>query len=118
MLIVKCLLGKLLENYCRQVLVLMYISMIFTTRSFQKLTNAMEILARITGSVWTGLTVIRVNVPPDSPESTAKRVRGNRLVLHCSNSILMGNLHYVALIGNHGIVRILHCRWRYGSLVT
>ena len=27
-------------------------------------------------------------------------------------------VHYVALIGNHGIVRIIHCRWRCGSLVT
>ena len=26
-------------------------------------------------------------------------------------------VHYVALRGNHGIVQITHCRWRYGSLV-
>ena len=34
----------------------------------------------------------------------------------------MGNprvlVYYVALIDNHGIVRIIHCRWPCGSLVT
>ena len=27
-------------------------------------------------------------------------------------------VHYVALIGNQAIIRITHCRWRCGSLVT
>ena len=28
------------------------------------------------------------------------------------------SVHYLALIDNHGIVRITHCRWRCGLLVT
>ena len=27
-------------------------------------------------------------------------------------------VHYVALIGSHGIVQITHCRWHCRSLVT
>ena len=27
-------------------------------------------------------------------------------------------VHYVALICNHGIVRITHCRWHCGLLIT
>ena len=37
---------------------------------------------------------------------------------HCGNGKPVALVHYVALIGNHSIVRITHCRWRYCLIVT
>ena len=61
-------------------------------------------------------------VDPSRNEPTVMELYPNCIQLRLSIILFNGEppelVHYVALIDNHGIVRIIHCRWRCGSLVT